>query len=365
MAQSGFALHRARCLGLVLGLGLWLGLTGASAQPVAPSECAGTLAAPTPSLRINPDLASVSLAQGGVLPPRQLALRAGLLSPVHYLPDGRHALLLTRSAWVLRVDLACARLVAEVRVGVQARGAALSAARPGLPSLLAVANAEPPTLVVLDEQLARVRQLPVVDATGRSTSGVAAIRTAPARSSFVATLADAPELWELSYNPLAPEISVGWVHDFQYREGQFVPGYLNPQRSSLPSPAQDLWLTDAGHEVLTLHAAPPGDDPQAGVPVQVTHLDVRRKIAELRLPKGAVVGEAAYGRARGVVRVLVPHAGSAWVSVIDPERWVLLEPLHATATACLPRWDPQAALLPAQAVAAPDAPVPSGAPCAP
>ena len=127
---------------------------------------------------------------------------------MHYLPDGRHALLSTRSGWVLRLDLVQHRLVAEVRVGLASRGAALSAARPGLPSLLAVANDEPHTLALLDEQLHLVKLLRVADKTGRQTSRVAAVRTAKARDSFVATLLEGPELWEISYDPKAPEIAL-------------------------------------------------------------------------------------------------------------------------------------------------------------
>ncbi len=354
--------HRLRCVVLALGLGL----AGVSAQAAQPSACDGAVEAPAHSLHINPDLASVRLAHGGALAPSQLALREGLLPQVHYLPDGRHALLLTTSGWVQRVDLACARLVAEVRVGVVSRGAALSAARPGWPSLLAVANAEPHTLAVLDEQLTLLKQLPVVEATGRSTSGVAMVRTAPARSSFVATLADAPELWEVSYNPRAPEVPVGWVHDFQYREGQFVPGYLNPQRSSLPSPAQDLWVTDSGHEVLTVHGARAGEPTPSGVRVQVTHLDVRRKVAELRMSGWPVLADSATWRGPGAARLLVPQAGSALVSVIDPEGWVLLGQLRARSPACLSGLAQLPALLPPGSLGLPEAqPLGREAPCAP
>lgn len=272
---------------------------------------------------INPDAATVRIVEVGS-PPRPLALREGLLSEVHYVPDGRHALLATRSGWILRLDLEQARLVAEVRVGLVLRGAALSAPREGLPSLLAVANEVPRTLAVVDEQLKLVQLLRVADKTGRTTSRVAAIRIAKARNSFVATLMDVPELWEISYNPKAPEIALGLVHDFQFREGYFVPGYLNPQRSMLPSPALDFLLTEAGHEVLTVHRDSDAVQPAPSARLQVTHLDVRRKVAELGLPGSPALDRSLAWSADGQDRLAVPNEQLGLVSILDPRRWALL-----------------------------------------
>lgn len=99
-----------------------------------------------------------------------------------------------------------------------------------------------------------------------------------------------PELWEISYNPKAPEIALGLVHDFQYHEGSFVPGYLNPQRSTLPSPVTDFLLSESGNEVLTAHAESDLLHPGASARMQVTHLDVRRKVAEFVAPDWPVPG---------------------------------------------------------------------------
>lgn len=218
--------------------------------------------------------------------PQPLALPEDVLPPLHRLPDGRTALVATRSGWVLRLDLAQARVSAQVRVGETVTTTALSAPRPGLPSLLAVANDVPRTLVVLDEWLTPLQTLALRDKTGHTSSTVLGITTAPERQSFVLALKDVPELWEISTNPRAPEISVGWVHDFQYREGQFVPGYLNPQRTELSSLALDFALVQDGHAVLTRHAAP---QPNA---VHITHLDVRRHVPAMPVPSWPVVPKA-------------------------------------------------------------------------
>lgn len=240
---------------------------------------------------INPDAASVQIVEAGV-PAQRLTLRRDLLPEIHYVSDGRHALLATRNGWVLRLDLEQARLVAEVRAGLALGGMALSAGRSDLPALLAVANTEPHTLAVLDEQLKLLKLLRVADKTNRVTSPVAKIRTIKARSSFIAAFTRMPELWEISYNPTAPEIAMGLVHDFQYQEGTFVPGYLNPKRSMLPSPATDFLVSQSGHEVVTAHAQSDLLHPGASARLQVTNLDVHRKVAEFAMPGWPAPGDA-------------------------------------------------------------------------
>lgn len=218
---------------------------------------------------------------------RQVPLRADLLPKVHYLPGGDAALLASRSGWVFRLDLKQACVVGQVRVSEVLTDTALSAPQTGLPVVLAVVKAVPPTLVFLNAQLQLLRQLPVTDQSGQHASDVLGIRVAQSRDSFVVALKSLPELWEISYNPTAPEIARGMVHDFQYREGSFMPGYLNPQRSTLASPSTDFQLSADGHEVLTLHTNPATRHLSDAVPVTVMHLDVRRKVAEWRLPAGS------------------------------------------------------------------------------
>lgn len=301
----------------------------ASWQVWTPGVAGSSTACPThavPGWRtvaIDAGAASVHIAGGGTAT-RHLALREELLPEVHYLPDGRYALMATRTGWVLRLDLELAQLVAEVRVGLLTNGTALSAPRAGHPGLLAIANGEPHTLAVLDEQLQLIKLLPVIDKAGGTSSGVAAIQTAAARGSFVATLALVPELWEISYQPTAPEIGLGLVHDFQYREGQFVPGYLNPQRSVLPTPAREFFLAGSGHEVITAHGGADSQHSGAGARMRITHLDTRGKVAELTLPGWPALDRSLSWNSKGQERLAVPNTSLGLVSIVDPKRWALL-----------------------------------------
>lgn len=210
-----------------------------------------------------------------------LTLPNDLIPNAHPLPDGHSAMLATRSGWVLRVNLTQARITAQVRVGEAIHATDLSAPRNSLPSMLAVVTAMPNSLVLLDEWFTPIQKLKLADKTGHTVSAALGIQTAHARQSFVLVLEDLPEVWEISYNPHAPDIGLGLVHDFQYREGQFVPGYLNPKRTVLDSKPLDFALVDEGHAVLTRHTVPEQSGRNA---VVVTHLDVRRQVPSMAVP---------------------------------------------------------------------------------
>ena len=227
------------------------------------------------AVRIGPDGASVEIVQGDNTVKR-LTLRPNLLPEVHYLGTSRHAILATRDGWLLRLDLESGQQITERKLNAVVSSTALSAPHLGQNQLLAVGSKTPNTLTIVNEQFDVLKTIPVVDKTGRLKSGLATIRTAKTRDSFIILLADAPELWEVSYNPQAPEIGLGMVHDFQYREGHFVPGYLNPQRSTLPSQAQDFVLLNSGQEVLTVQGSEQALSGGGNVHLYVMHLDVRK-----------------------------------------------------------------------------------------
>ena len=88
------------------------------------------------------------------------------------------------------------------------------------------------------------------------------------------------EVWEVSYNPKADDISAGMIHDFKYREGKFIPGFLNPQRTQLDDYLDDFYFTQGYDEVMGASR----NDAKAAVSGQVVNLDARKKIADLELP---------------------------------------------------------------------------------
>lgn len=160
---------------------------------------------------------------------------------------------------------------------------AWSVPRSNAAALLMAVNTKPPALQVFNAQAQLIRSLPLADASGEPASGALPVAAIATRTSFVVALTGVAEVWEVSYDPHAPEIGLGLVHDFQYREGHFVPGYLNPKRTVLACPAQAMAVSPSGDEVLTLHACAPKNTPHAAAMFQVTHLDVRKPTAQIGL----------------------------------------------------------------------------------
>jgi cytochrome c553 len=200
--------------------------------------------------------------------PSRYALHGG----PKFTPDGRYVFFASRDGWITKFDIWNLKVVAEIRAGINTRNVAVS----GDGKYLAVANYLPHTLVLLDADLNLLKIHPVLDKDRKESSRVSAVYDAAPRQSFVAALKDVPEVWEISYNPKADDIPVGMIHDFKYKEGSFIPGFLNPRRSFLSEPLDDFFFTQDYSELM-------GSSREAGKG-QVVHLDVRKKIADLKLP---------------------------------------------------------------------------------
>ncbi len=169
-------------------------------------------------------------------------------------------------------------------------------------------------------------QLSLVDARGgvaktfdgsdlkRERRGAAtALFALPQRRSFVAAWPALGELWEISHDTAAAPIFDGLVHDYRMSEAIATPGYLGARRSPLGLPMPAFSYADARVPWLAgVH----------GSEVIVAHLDVRRRIAALRVdaaqPAAATLRVAARGRS--TVEWYLP-AGDE-VHVFDTARWV-------------------------------------------
>lgn len=238
--------------------------------------------------------------------------RPGLRGAPGFSADGRYAYFTSGGGWVSKYDLHGLETVAEIRVGIRSRNAALS----GDGRYLLVANEQPHTLVVLDAEDLGLREVITVrDEEGRG-SRVAAVHAAPARHSFIAALQDIPELWELRYDDGAPPVYQGLVHDFRLGEGVPVPGDFPPRRVLLEAPLGDLLFDPDFLYVL-------------GVTGQgrllVIDLDARRRLAAFDLPGMPRPGAGVRWQREGRTLLALPNQSEGLVSVIDEARWELVE----------------------------------------
>jgi DNA-binding beta-propeller fold protein YncE/cytochrome c553 len=243
--------------------------------------------------------------------PTRYALHGG----PKFTPDGRYVFFASRDGWVSKFDLWNLKTVAEIRAGINTRNVAVS----GDGKYVAVANYLPHTLVLLDADLNVLKVHEVVGKDGGESSRVSAVYDASPRKSFVAALKDIPEVWEISYDPRAEDIPVGKIHDFKYKEGAFLPGFLNPRRSTLSEPLDDFFFTQDYSEVM-------GASRDAGKG-QVVNLDVRKKVADLNMPGMPHLGSGITfnyhePQAQNVRRVMAsPNLKEGLISVIDLKTW--------------------------------------------
>jgi hypothetical protein len=245
----------------------------------------------------------VTILDGDRLEPiHRFASRFALHGGPKFTPDGRYVFFASRDGWISKFDLWNLKTVAEVRAGINTRNAAVSADG----KYVMVANYLPHSLVVLDAELELVKIL-------AAPSRVSAVYDAAPRRSFVAALKDAPEVWEISYNPQAEDIATGVIHDFRYREGAFIPGFLNPRRSVLGEVLDDFFFTPDFSELMGTSR-----DGKRG---QVVHLDVRRAIATVELTGMPHLGSGTSWMRQGRRVMATPNLREGIVSVIDVGDW--------------------------------------------
>ena len=242
--------------------------------------------------------------------PSRYALHGG----PKFTPDGRYVFFASRDGWITKFDIWNLKVVAEIRAGINTRNVAVS----GDGKYLAVANYLPHSLVLLDADLNLLKVLPVRSRDGKETSRVSAVYDAAPRQSFVAALKDVPEVWEVSYNPKAEDIPGGIIHDFQYKEGAFIAGFLNQRRTMLSEPLDDFFFTQDYSTVM-------GASRTAGQG-QVVQLDVRKKIADLKLPGMQHLGSGItwkYAPSGATERTVMatPNLKEGLVTVIDLNDW--------------------------------------------
>lgn len=256
----------------------------------------------------------VSILDGDKLEPiHRFQSRYALHGGPKFTPDGRHVFFASRDGWITKFDLWNLKVVAEVRAGINTRNAAVS----GDGQWVAVANYLPHSLVILDADLNLKKILPVTDKDGKTTSRVSAVYDASPRHSFVAALKDVKEVWEVSYNPKADEIPTGMIHDFKYREGAFISGFLNPQRTQLDDYLDDFYFTQGYDEVMGASR----NDAKSAVSGQVVNLDARRKIADLALPGMPHLGSGISWTWQGRPVMATPNLNEGLISIIDMKTW--------------------------------------------
>ena len=230
-------------------------------------------------------------------------------------PEGRFVYFGSRDGWVTKYDLHNLSVVAEIRAGINTRNIAVSSDG----KWVAVGNFLPHAVVILNaHDLSPERVIPVDDGKGTS-SRVSAVYNAPPRQSFIVALKDLKEIWELSYDPDAPPVYGGFVHNYRAGEEEGVVVAEQPfgvRRIRLDDYLDDFFFDPAYAEVIgAARNAKNG---------QVVNLDARRKVADLDITGLPHLGSGITWQRDGRLVMATPHLKDAAVSVIDMESWETL-----------------------------------------
>ena len=245
--------------------------------------------------------------------PSRFALHGG----PKFTADGRYVFFGSRDGWITKYDLWNLKVVAEVRAGINMRNIAVSSDG----QWVMAANYLPHTVVLFDAELKLRRTYPARSLDGDTSSRVSAVYEAEPRRSFVVALKDIPELWEISYDPKAPPIYDGFVHDYKMKEGLPKDGFLGIRRTVLDEPLDDFFFSQ--NYAYALGASRPHTD---GTPSgQVVNLDVRQKIATLPIAGMPHLGSGITFDWKGTRVLASPNLQDGVISVIDMKTWKLVK----------------------------------------
>lgn len=261
--------------------------------------------------------AAITVLDGDSMAPiARVTTRPGLTDGLAFSPQGRFAYWVSHDGWITRFDLWNLKVTASIRVGLVTRNLAMSSDG----RYVLAANTVPPTLVALNaDDLSLVKVIPAIGKSGTS-SRVAAVHDARTRGSFIATLQDIPETWEIPYD--GRPVYKGLVHDFRLQEAIPEPGPLPVRLIELDDPLDEVFF-DRNFDFLV--GASRGR-PQG----QVIHLGARRRIANLGLPGMPHLASAISWDRResdgGTRRMMAaPNLEQALIPIIDMKSWTIIE----------------------------------------
>ena len=247
--------------------------------------------------------------------PSRFALHGG----AKYSPDGRYVYFGSRDGWVSKYDLHSLQPLYEVRAGINTRNIAVSSDG----KWIMVGNYLPHNLVVLNaHDLTPFKVIKADNRKGDETSRVSAVYNAPPRQSFIAALADFKEIWEMSYDPEAAPVYVGFSHNFRKGQEEGIVDEEQPfarRRIAVEDYIRDFYFDPHYAEVMGASRSGKGG--------MVYNLDARKKVADLELEGMPHLGSGIVFEYEGKQVMATPHLkgdtkkGSGKVSVIDMESW--------------------------------------------
>ncbi len=258
----------------------------------------------------------ITVLDGDRLEPiRRFKTRRALHGGLKYSSTGRYVYLCSRDGWVGKFDMYSLEMIAEIRVGINTRNAAVSADD----RYVMVGNYLPHSLVILDARdLSLVKIIPVADSTGKS-SRVSAVYTAAPRGSFIVALKDVKEVWEIKYTDVTGLVRRGPAHERRLENGMAAAQAFPLRRIPLTDYLDDFFFDqDYEHLIGAARKARKG---------QVITLTAGRKVADIAIAGMPHLGSGVTWDYKNTRVLASPDLETGTVSIIDMRTWKVIKRL--------------------------------------
>ncbi len=214
-----------------------------------------------------------------------------------YSPDGRFVYFASRDGWISKFDIYNLKVVAEVRVGINTRNAAISFDG----EVVAVGNYLPNNIVLLNA--ADLSLIKIIDTKNEQnkSSRVSAVYTAPERGSFVAAMKDFTEIWEIPYKK---------------GDKQFL-----PRRVKLDDYLDDFFFNQDYSLVIGASRPANSQGKAKNLTGKVISLDSGKLVADIGIQGMPHLGSGITWDYQGREVLASPNLSKGEISIIDMNSW--------------------------------------------
>jgi len=234
-----------------------------------------------------------------------------------YSPDGRYVYFASRDGWISKFDIYNLKTVAEVRAGINTRNVAISFDG----KTLAVANYLPNSIVLLDADDLKVIDVLNTETESGSASRVSAIYTAPPRGTFIASLKDIPEVWEIPYGHRAKKTDV--------------------RKIKLDALMEDFFFSDDYHYLIGASRPLNSKGRQKNLTGKVIDLDSGQFITDIDVKGMPHLASGISWQYQGKTVLATPNLASGEVSIISMDNWQTIKRLKTLGPGFFMRSHPQ------------------------
>lgn len=238
----------------------------------------------------------------------QFSLQSQLKGEPVYDSTRRYAYLLTTNGWLNKFDNILLKVIAKIRIGIETSNIAISNDN----KYLIAGNTNPRSLVILNTtDFSLAKTMAVIDKKGKSTQ-ISAVHNATSFDSFIVSLKDSNEIWQINYQNPSPAGFGGWVHDYRKDSGEATVRLFPIRHIKLPSPIDDFFFDENGIKLISISSTGKG---------QVIDLDLGRKVANHSIAGIPYLSRGEFWKKDKTILLAMASTFGHSISIIDTSKW--------------------------------------------